>query len=205
MAGTRGPAQAEARVTPVTCAGEVEELLGVLEGLAQNLGWRPGGQLRADCGAALHLAARANGRTVGGLQMVFGAAGQTPPHQRVWPDVASVEAAAHVTILALHPEWRGRAGLMWPLCVALWRVCKGNGVQALLLEATPPTLRVYRRLGFPLEVIGELRMHWGEECHLCRMGMAEVEAVLRGKAERSPAYRKIIEDADLGSTGRPLI
>lgn len=195
----RVPGTQDARVTRLTQPDEVGELIGVLEGLARDLGWRPGGQLRADCGAALHLAARANGRTVGGLQVVFGAAGQTPPHQRVWPDVAAPKAAAHVTILALHPEWRGRAGLMWPLCVALWRVCKESGVQTLLLEATPPTLRVYRRLGFPLEVIGELRMHWGEECYLCRMGMAEVEAVLRGKAERSPAYRKIIEDAGLGS------
>ncbi len=203
MVETRVPGTQDARVTRLTQPEEVSELIGLLEGLARDLGWQPGGQLRADREAAFHLAARVDSLTVGGLQVVLG--GQALPFRQVWPDVAAPEAAAHVTILALHPEWRGRAGLMWPLCVALWRVCKESGVQALLLEATPPTLKVYRRLGFPLEVIGELRMHWGEECHLCRMEMAEVEAVLRGKAERSPAYRKIIEDADLGSAEGTLI
>ena len=56
----------------------------------------------------------------------------------------------------------------------LWRSCEAQGITELWLEATPPTLAVYRRLGFPLKVVGELRTHWGEDCYLCRMGVAEV-------------------------------
>ena len=64
-----------------------------------------------------------------------------------------------------------------------------------MLEATPSTLRLYRRLGWPLEVVGELRMHWGEECYLCRMDVQEVAAALAAKARKSDTYRVLVEQA----------
>lgn len=114
----------------------------------------------------------------------------------MWPDADLAGAVtAHVTILALERPYRGRPGLFGPLCVELWRWCHDRNVAQIVIEATPPTLRLYRRLGWPLEVIGELRPHWGEECYLCRMGVRQVAEALADRAGRSPSYRLLVEQA----------
>ena len=178
----------------VADAFTVEALVQVFEQIAGDLGWQPGSAIR-DCRAvAEHLAVMAGGTLAGGMQVVFGADCPALPYRSVWPDVEVGEAGAtaHITILALRPEYRGGAGLFWPLCVELWRRCRTRRVQTILLEATPPTLRLYRRLGWPLEIIGGLRAHWGEDCYLCRMGVADVAGAMLMKAPRSAAYRDVV-------------
>ena len=64
-----------------------------------------------------------------------------------------------------------------------------------MIEATPPTLRLYRRLGWPLRIIGELRLHWGEQCYLCGMGVQDVADALVGKAQRARSYRILVDQA----------
>lgn len=60
------------------------------------------------------------------------------------------------------------------------------------LEATPAKLKVYRRLGWPLCVRGDLREHWGEPCALCSLDVAEAEAGVRSH----PYWQEIVALAD---------
>ncbi len=171
---------------------EVNLLLSVFEKIATELSWQPGNQLRDCQEAAQHLAIIVEEEIAGGLQVVAGT-GNSLPFQRVWPEVEIKEAsAAHVTILALAKEYRGHPGLFWPLCVELWRWCDAQGIETILMEATPPTLRVYRRMGWPLEIVGELRQHWGEDCFLCRASVRQIERAIVEKAENSDAYRALV-------------
>lgn len=175
-------------------------LLALFERIAHEQGWRPGDALGAHCDRSAYFAARVGGLLAGGLQLVLPRAGLPLPCRAVWPeagvagepDALDGVGTAEVLILALLPQCRGRHGLLWPLCVAMWRLCVAEGVTSLLLEATPPTLAVYRRLGFPLEVVGGLREHWGEDCYLCRMGVREVAEALAAKAARSRTYREVL-------------
>ena len=152
---------------------ETDALIGSFERIAAELAWQPVDQLRAYQGVALHLAVRVGEELAGGLQVVLGSGEADLPYRRVWPEAGAAGAsAAHVTILALEKPYRGHPGLFGPLCVELWRHCDAGNIGQIVIEATPVTLRLYRRLGWPLKVIGDLRLHWGEECYLCAMGSA---------------------------------
>lgn len=177
-------------------------LVALLEQIAGELGWQPGEQLRADAPHAVHFAAYVEGILAGGLQLVSGQDGQPLPCERVWPDVPLPrrEQTAHIAILAVSREHRGTGGLLWPLCIAMWRHCAAQGIAAISLEVTPPTFRLYHRLGWPLEVIGQLRPHWGEDCLLCRMDTTAVAGAMVARAMRSPVYRGIV-----GMMTQPII
>lgn len=193
--------QSEARVVRLWETSEVTPLVTLLEGIAAELSWRPEGQLRDDAPFAVHFAAYVGAEMAGGLQLVPASAGGVLPCERVWPDARLPRRGrtAHISILAVRREHRGTAGLLWPLGVALWRHCAASGIVDVSLEATPRTYRAYRRLGWPLEVVGDLRPHWGEECLLCRMGVAEVAGSLLLRATRSGTYRQIV-----GMMSQPL-
>ncbi len=179
-------------VVLLSLPGEVDRLLSVFERIAAELSWQPGNQLCDSRETAQHLAVLVGKETVGGLQVVAGAE-DSLPFRRVWPEVEiGADSAAHVTILALARECRGRPGLFWPLCVELWRWCNAQGIETILMEATPPTLRVYCRMGWPLEVVGELRQHWGEDCFLCRASVRQIEQAIVERAENSDAYRALV-------------
>jgi hypothetical protein len=177
------------------------QLLDVLESIAGELSWQPGQQLRSYASTAIHFAAYVNGVLAGGLQLVPATLCKTLPCELVWPEVSLPSRAetAHISIMAVHREYRGSAGLMWPLCVAMWRYCVAHCITDITLEVTPKTYHLYRRLGWPLEIVGELRPHWGDDlCYLCRMGAIEVAGAMLLKAPRSAAYRDIV-----GQMSRP--
>jgi len=184
------------RVVRLTSLAEVTRLRAVLERIAAELSWQPGDQLCAYQDTALHLAVRVGRELAGGLQVVMSVGGTGLSYRLVWPEVeATGTATAHVTMLALEKQYRGRPGLFGPLCVELWRCCTDRGIEQIVIEATPPTLRLYRRLGWPLRIIGSLRLHWGEECYLCAMGVREVADALAEKAERALSYRLLVDQA----------
>ena len=174
---------------------ETSLLIGTLELIAAELSWQPGKQLRKYEAEAIHFAASVDGVLAGGLQLVPASLCQTLPCELVWPDVCWPRRTetAHISVLALRREYRGNAGLLWPLCVAMWRYCALHQIADISLEVTPKTYQLYKRLGWPLEIIGDLRQHWGEDyCYLCRMGTAEVAGAMLMKAPRSDLYRGIV-------------
>jgi len=174
---------------------EIIKLIGVLEDIAAELDWQPGRQLHNYRTQAVHFAAYVDGALVGGMQLVPAPLCQTLPCELVWPDVRLPRRAetAHISVLAVRREYRGTAELLWPLCVAMWRYCAAHRIADISLEVTPKTFRLYRRLGWPLEIVGDLRPHWGEECcYLCRMGTADVAGAMLLRTLRSAAYRDIV-------------
>lgn len=188
---------AQTRIGALTTPVEAIELVQVLEEIADELRWQPGRQLRDNAGSAWHLAVKVGDRLVGGLQAVPSGGNIPLPFRQVWPDVEAGkgDGVLHVTMLALTKEHRGKPHLFGTLCVELWRQCLAASLQTIVLEATPLTLRVYRRLGWPLEIIGDLRLHWGEPCYLCRMGVQDVATALSSKAHRADSRRTLIQQA----------
>ncbi len=192
-------------ITQPNTKKDVERLIGLFEKISCELGWLPGSQLRDYQADAVHFAALVGEALAGGMQVVSATSGQSLPYCRVWPELAEPERldVAHVTIFALRKEYRAKCDLFWPLCVEFWRFCKANNISAMRLEATPATLRLYRRIGWPLRIIGDLRMHWGEPCYLCEMGTAEVADALARKAQRCTSYRQLLTDAYQGISAGP--
>jgi len=180
---------------------EQERLILLFERIAAMEGWQPEDALRRYRERSVYFSALLNDEMQGGAQLVLPGSPGGLPGRDVWPEIDQTGegSAAHVAVLALLPQARGHVSLFGRLCVELWRTCRALGVQTLWLEATPGTLRVYRRLGWPLEVVGELRRHWGEECCLCRMGVAAVSQALRQKALRSASCREWVRLADRDS------
>ena len=179
---------------------ETEPMVRFFEEVAREQGWQPGDGLRSHQAASVYLALMVAGELAGGLQTVPGLLTRPLPYQAVWPEVETPDPAAtvHVTMLALAKEYRGRPGLFWLLCVELWRWCQAGGVTTVFLEATPATMRVYRRMGWPLEIVGDLRLHWGEDCHLCRSGIRQMEDAITLRAQQSALYQGFIEQACRG-------
>ncbi|WP_119324950.1 N-acyl amino acid synthase FeeM domain-containing protein [Capsulimonas corticalis] len=188
---------AQTSVATLSAPQDVDEIVRLFERLAAEEGWEPGDNLRIDRHRSVYFAGRSDHELAGGLQMVLGDGSNALPSQRVWPeiDLSGRSDVAHVVILALRPEYRARHGLFWNICVEMWKYCVARGVSEIWIEATPKTLRLYRRIGWPLEIVGDLRMHWDEPCFLCRMGTDEVAAALTSKAERSAAYKAVVDQA----------
>ena len=184
-----------------TCGPEeAVKLIELLEQIAADLNWQPGQQLRDYQAQAVHFAAYSGGVLAGGMQLVPATLSKTLPCEAVWPEVTLPhrDRTAHIAILALRPEHRGTAGLLWPLCIAMWRYCAAHGLTDISLEVTPDLYRLYRKLGWPLEIVGSLRPHWGEDtCYLCRMGVAEVAGEMMIRATQTSTYRGIVSRMSL--------
>lgn len=190
-------------------ASDAMPLVDLFEQIAREEGWHPGGELRAHISRSVYFYLRLGHDSppdgslepefIGALQLVLASATGSIPSAGVWPEVdftARHRRIAHVAVLALRKEWRGRKDafmLFWLLAVAMWRYCVREGIEELWLEATPRVLATYQRLGFPLTVRGELREHWGEPCFLASMTVREVAGALAEKAFRgSSSYRSIL-------------
>ena len=185
------------RVVRLTDADEIEALVSLFEGVANAEGWEPAGALRLWLTRSVYFALQVHGQVVGGLQLVLPDTAGTLPCQTLWPEVPVGPARrdAHIAILVLDEAYRGQGLLFWRLAVEMWRFCVGEGIARLFIEVTPRVLPLYRRLGWPLGIVGELRLHWGEECSLCTLGIPEVAETLLRRAEHSAYYRQIIAQA----------
>lgn len=180
----------------LTAPNEIASLLEQLGRIAAELLWQPADQIHAHADQAVHIAALEGDKTAGGLQVIVNNEVSSLPCLNVWPEVSmGMQPAARITILALEREYRGHPGLFWPLCVELWRWCQAAGIRTLFLEATPATMRVYQRMGWPLEVAGELRLHWGEDCYLCRTDIRQMEKEITRRASKSTRYQAFLEQA----------
>lgn len=184
-------------VVRLTAWHEKEELIRVFEAIAAEEGWQPGNALRCWQDRSVYFGLRIHGTLAGGLQLVVPGLDGTLPCQSVWPEVrvSDPQRAAHIAIMAVTPQYRGEGKLFWKLGIEMWRHCVGMGIARLYIEVTPRVLPLYHRLGWPLKIAGEARVHWGEPCYLCTLGIPEVaEAILR-RAEHSPFYQQIVGQA----------
>jgi GNAT superfamily N-acetyltransferase len=189
-------AESGVQVTRMSTPEEAEALVCLFEQIARAESWQPGGALRRWPNRSVYFALEVAGQLAGGLQLVLPDPFGALPCQAIWPEVpAGSSRSAHVAILALDEAFRGRGILFWHLVIEMWRYCVGVGIATLYLEVTPRVLPLYHRLGWPLELQGELRIHWGEPCFLTALGIPEVAEALLRRAEHSPYYREIIAQA----------
>ena len=189
--------QGASEVALLTEPSEVEELLTLFQQVADELSWRPGEFLHSAPTHSQHFAGFVEGKLAGGIQLALQDEAGHLPCQNVWSELqfSREDRLGHVTMMALAPEYRGCPGLFWSICVELWRYCVRRKLDGIILECTPPMYKLYCRIGWPLKIIGELRMHWGEECYLCQMQTIEVAGSLLVKAVRSNVYREFVSQA----------
>jgi GNAT superfamily N-acetyltransferase len=200
-------AEPDVQVAVATLPSEAEEIIALFEQVARAERWQPDGELRAHVGRSTYFGLWTTvnegpvqkpghrGQLVGGLQLVRPEASGRLASHRVWPELPAVrpDHAAHIAVLAVHEDWRGKkGGLFWLLTAAMWNHCVREGIRELYLEATPRTMRCYERLGWPLRAIGPLREHWGEDCYPCSLGVRDVAGALAERAVRSDAYRRVL-------------
>ena len=185
------------RVASLDAAGEAEPLIALFESIAHEQGWKSDAQLRAYPESSIYLGLYVDDELVGGLQLVRGGTSESLPCLTVWPELPLHRRAdvADIALLALAPRYRGHKQLFWLLCIEMWRVCRERGIAELWAEVAPFNLPLYRRLGWPLEIAGELRPHWGEDCYPCRMTTEEAAARMQQKAEVSSSYRALLQQA----------
>ena len=176
---------------------EIGELVSLFEGIAQRENWQPGGALRLWQDRSVYFGLEVGGQLAGGLQLVLADERGTLPCQSVWPEVGVEDPArcVHVSIMALEEQYRGQSALFWLLAAEMWRYCVGEGIGCLFIEVTPRVLPIYQRMGWPLVIQGEKRLHWGEDCYLCSMEVPEVTSELLRRSERSMSYRAVATQA----------
>lgn len=158
----------------------------------------------------------------GALYLVRGNSTNTLPTRSVWPEIdfGGRTDIADVFLLALAPKFRGgglglvRVGdsdggnrisgdgpikalpVFWQLCVGMWQWCHVEGIHELCGIATPRSTLLYRRLGWPLSIVGPERSHWGEPCVPFLLSVSAVHAEITRRAARgSQSYRQIMEAA----------
>jgi len=185
----------EACVVRFDTLEEAEPLLGLFESIIQEQGWKPGTQLRAYPTSAVYFGLELNGSIVGGLQLVTGNADEGLPCLSVWPELAlqGRSDVVDIALLAIDPKQRGQQNLFWLLCIEMWRYCRDRQINFLWVEVTPQKLHLYRRLGWPLEIAGPLRKHWGEECYPCVMTTEAVNNQMALKSAKSPSYQQVFQ------------
>lgn len=178
---------------------EIDELIALFEELSEREGWVPGDSLRNHRNRSVYFAAMANESMVGGLQLFLGGDGEPLPCIDIWPETASnlgSKHIGHVVILVVDKRCRGRASFFELLTISLWHFCRAHDIRDLILEATPSTLRIYRRLGLPLRIIGSPRMHWGETCYLTTLSVSEAERTIHQRATTTQFGRLMSDLAD---------
>jgi hypothetical protein len=174
-----------------------DSLRTLLREIAFEQGWQSGDWLECHQPGAHYVGLSVDSQWVGGLQIVTPDLVDRLPYMRVWPEVRLKKPrnTGHVTVLGLLPKYRGTPAYFWALCIELWRLCSKAGIEAVILEATPPMLERYRKLGWPLTEIGRLRVHWGEPCVLAYLDFDLVAIAMLKRALRSPAYRTLVAQA----------
>ena len=192
---TQGDTKNTLTVARLLAPEEVRTLLSLFTEIAAEQGWQPGEYLNTAPEGAVHFALFDNGEPVGGLQVVLPDTQGRLPCQNVWPEVSLPAACCHGTIIALRPAYRGHIAHFWWLCQALWCFCADQGITTIVLEATPRMVALYKRLGLPLQIIGELREHWGEPCQLVSVDTVVVAGAIALRARRSCLFRQMVLNA----------
>ncbi len=175
-----------------------EPLLQLFEEVAREQEWLPGDYLQRCADHSVFIGLKADGRLIGGMQLALGNAEQPLPCLRVWPELLLIagDHSAEAAVLALRPELRGKRLMCWLLAVEAWRFCSTHDFAELWMAVTPRRLRQYAALGWPLQVMGKLRPHWGEECYPCRVVLEDAAEYVRSRAVTSRFHADLVDYAD---------
>lgn len=176
---------------------EAGETIEFLARVSHEKGWKPPpGALEAYPDHSVFLVHRDEAGILGALKLVRGGTEGKLPVMQVWPEFALNGRAnvAELSVLALNPSTRGRHAFL-PLTAEVWRYCMSRGINELWAELEPRMLAVYRRFGWPFEVMGELREYWGDPLYPCRLFGEDWLDEHLARASSSSRYLNTLEQA----------
>lgn len=176
---------------------EAAETIEFLAQISQEKGWQPPpGALEAYPERSVFLVHRDESGILGALKLVCGGVGSHLPVMQIWPEFGLDNRAgiAELSVLALNSCARGRQAFL-PLTAAVWRYCMSRGINELWAELEPRMLAVYRRFGWPFEVMGELREYWGDPLYPCRLFGEDWLEEHVARADKSPRYLTALKQA----------
>lgn len=176
---------------------EIDALLDLFDEVVAEKEWQPGDALDCDQYRSAYFGLLVHDELAGGLQIAFPDRTGALSCQHVWPEVPIVPEnhCAHVELMVVDKPFRGGACVFWHLAAEMWRYCLAEGVTRLYIEANPRTYSLYRRIGWPLQIEGEARPHWGSQTYLCTLDMAEVAKSIIRRAGNSEHYRDVVMQA----------
>jgi len=172
-------------------SAEASQAKRFLTDVAAEQGWLPPeGAIDGYPANSVYFLHSADERVVGAVKAVMGNDNEGLPILDVWPefDLRGREDVAELSILALAKDSRGHGRSFLPLSAELWRHCALEGVSEVWAELEPRMVAIYRRFGWPMEVMGELREYWGDPLYPCRVGIKEAVLAYRDKARTLSAY-----------------
>jgi N-acyl-L-homoserine lactone synthetase len=173
-------------------APEAAPLLSVFLKVAGEKGWNLEGQLSDYPEESRYFALIRAGQVVGGVKLVLGN-DQGLPIARVWPEMQLVGRSdvAELALLAFSSDQRGSLDDLWVVTVEMWRYCASHGVREVWAELTPRNVKLYKRLGWPFEAMGQLRDYLGEASLPCRMMVDDAQLVVVERARASERFREV--------------
>lgn len=166
--------------------------------------------LEAYLAHSVFFAARRGGELIGGIKLVMGNPDGLPIHE-VWPELGLVGRAdvADLSLLALRGGRRGDLYAVGCLLNAAWQYCRERVVSEVWAELPLRNIKLYQRMGFPFEVVGEARDYWGTPHVPSRVALDTFAEVVAKRTAVSGLYRRIVgkapvagEPADVSSAGR---
>lgn len=169
---------------------EAGEAIEFLAQVSAEKGWQPPpGALEAYPDRSVFLVHRDESGILGALKLVRGGKNRRLPVMQVWPEflLDTRNNIAELSVLALTACSRGRQAFL-PLTAAVWRYCMSRGINELWAELEPRMVAVYRRFGWPFEVMGELREYWGDPLYPCRLFGEDWLDEHVTRADKSPRY-----------------
>ncbi len=108
-----------------------------------------------DDGRATHILASLDGAIIGTCRLIYPEPGCLLPMEKV-PDARRVPAAAVEVgrVVVLHPLARRHGSVMAALIAAAWLELRANGYRRICGTVSAGILRLYRRVGFLVRVVG---------------------------------------------------
>lgn len=191
----------EAHVKLLEGPEQRDTLLALFAQTAREQAWQPEAQLRAYQEHSVYFGAYVGDDLAGGLHLVLGGT-DCLPVLTVWPELylRGRQDVADVALVAVLPPYRAGYDLLWRLFVAMWRWCAMHGIAELWAEVPVSRLRLYNRLGWNLHVVGPTRLHWGEACCPCQVGIRELEDSFAARARFSKVSARHLAQAHSGYT-----
>ena len=113
---------------------------------------------------AVHVLAILDGEPIGTCRLIFPEEGWLLPMEQSPGAMRMPSEAVEVgRVVVLHPIARAQRSAVAGLMGAAWLEVRARGFQRICGSVSPPLLRLYRRLGFVLHVVGPPVTTFGEE------------------------------------------
>jgi N-acyl-L-homoserine lactone synthetase len=118
----------------------------------------------ADDDRAVHILATLDDEPIGTCRLIFPEPGRLLPMEATLGATRVPKEAVEIgRVVVVHPVARAQRSVMAGLIGTAWLELRANGYERICGTVSAPILRMYRRLGFVVEVLGPPVTTFGEE------------------------------------------